>query len=152
MRLFQGGIVPDGHQAVLKAVTLPDVVVDVARGNDADAQLLRQVDQALVAPGIPLDKVLLQLQEVVAFPEEAAVARGRVAGFGKALLVQQRRDFTQAAAGQGNKALGAPLQQGGVQLRPAAVLSMGLGDEPAEVAVPQPGFGQEGEVKAAGQV
>ena len=28
---------------------------------------------------------------------------------------------------------------------------MGLGYEPAQVAVPQPGFGQEGEVKAAGQ-
>ena len=74
MRVFQGGIVLDGYQAVLKAVTLPDVVVDVARGRDADAQLLRQVDQALVALGVSLDKVLLQFQEVVAFPKEGEVA------------------------------------------------------------------------------
>ena len=73
MRVFQRSIVPDSHQAVLEAVTLTDVVVYVARCRNAHAQLLRQVGQALVAPGIPLDKVMLQLQEVAGFPKEVSV-------------------------------------------------------------------------------
>ena len=43
------------------------------------------------------------------------------------------------------------IQQGKVQFRMAAVLSIGLGYQPAQVAVPHPRFGQQGEVPAVGQ-
>ena len=44
-----------------------------------------------------------------------------------------------------------PSSRAWVQFRPAAVLPMGLGDQPAQVAVPRPRFSQQGEMPAAGQ-
>ena len=66
VRVFQGGVVLDGHQAVLHTMAVADVIVDVARRHDADASLLRQVDEPPVAAGVSLHQVLLQFQEVVA--------------------------------------------------------------------------------------
>ena len=88
MGVLQRGVVLDGHQAVLKAVALPDVVMDVARGDHADSQLPGQGGQTLIAPGVSLDQVLLQLQEIVAFPEEPQVEGGGLGGLGEAARVQ----------------------------------------------------------------
>jgi hypothetical protein len=73
MGVIQGGIITDCHEAVLKAVALLEVVVDVARGDDTDTQFLRQINKVPVTLGVSLDEVLLQLQEIVTFPKETAV-------------------------------------------------------------------------------
>ena len=54
VRVFQGCVVLDGHQAVLQAVTVADVIVDVARCHDADVDFLRQVYKPPVAASVSL--------------------------------------------------------------------------------------------------
>src|SRR3990172_3416424 len=48
----QGRAVPDGDKHILEPVPLPRVVVDVAGGDDADAQVRGQLGQGAVAAGV----------------------------------------------------------------------------------------------------
>ena len=101
MRVLQRDIVVDGYKAVLKTMALPHMVVDVARGDDAHAQLPRQTDEAPVAVGVPLNEVLLDLQEIVALTKEVPVPRSRLTRLGEAPLIQKQRHFAPATAGEG---------------------------------------------------
>ncbi len=98
----QGRSVLDGDEDVLEAVALPRVVVDVAGGDDADLEVLRQVGEGAVAASVAVDEVVLELDEEVAGAEPAQVAAGGLLRLAVAALGDERGHLAAAAAGEGD--------------------------------------------------
>ena len=100
---------PDRDEHVLEAVALGTVVVDVARGHDAQTQTAGQAGERLVPHAVAFDGIVLELDEDVAGTERAhepprerfAVGHGRV---------ERGRDGALRAPRQQDQALG-QLQQ-----------------------------------------
>ena len=63
----------DRDQHVLEPVAPGDVVVDVAGGDVAHPDVLRELDQARDPAGIAVDEVVLQLDEDLVGPEPVDV-------------------------------------------------------------------------------
>ncbi len=61
--LVDGGVVAGGHQRVLQPVAFRRVVVDIVGRHDGRANLAGQNGQVAVAPGVPVQEVLLKLHE-----------------------------------------------------------------------------------------
>ena len=148
----QGRAVLDGHQHVLEAVALPYVAVDVAGGDGAQAQVLRQVGQGAVAAGIAVDEVVLELNEEVGGAEPLEVAAGGLLGLAVAALRDERRHLAPVAAGEGDEPLGVLGEGFRLDAGPAALVAqMGVGEETTEVGVAALGLAEEGQVVAVGQ-
>ena len=62
----------DRDEHVLEPVAVARVVVDVARRDDAQLQVLRQLGQSPVAADIAVDEVVLELEEEVLGPNHSA--------------------------------------------------------------------------------
>jgi hypothetical protein len=144
--------VPDGDEDVLEAVALPHVVVDVARGDGADPQVLGQVGQGTVAAGVAVHQVVLKLDEVVVGAEPLQVAASGLLRLPIAALGGQRRHLAPAAAGEGDEAVRVLREHLWLDARPAAlVVQVGVGEEAAEVGVAPLRLTEEGQVVAVGE-
>ena len=142
----------DGDEGVLEEGAAPVVGVRVAGGDGAQAQLVGQLGQQPVAPGVAAPVGTLQLDAEPLAAEDAAQAAGVVGGFADAAGGHLARDQAVAgAAGQAVQAVGVEGQLVDRDRRCAAVGDMGQRQQPAEVAVAGGGLDQQRQVGAAGQ-
>ena len=145
--VFQRLALLDGHQAVLQAMTLRDMVVDVVGGNYSYTQLLSKGYEAAVATGIAVDQVLLEFEEIIIRAEPVDMTAGYFRGFFHSAFGGQLGNFSSAAAGESDEALGMFGQHAGVKPGMASLAEyMGGGDEAAEVGVALARFGQQSQV------
>ena len=79
MGLLEALAVLDSHQAVLKPVPFPDMVMHIAGSHHFDAALLAKAQQRLVAGAFPVDQVLLQFDVIVRGAEPVQVLPDQVA-------------------------------------------------------------------------
>ena len=148
--LLQRPVVFDGHQGVLEPVPLGDVVVDVVGGYYPHSQVTGQLHEAAVSPGISLDQVTLQLHEDVGCPEPLQVPPQGLLGLPHASLGGHAGDRPPGAPGEHDQALSVLRYELGVQLRTSSVgADVGVGDEPAQVAVSLLSGREKGQVGAA---
>src|SRR5207253_11220288 len=135
------------------------VIVDVACGDGGDAELPGQHGQGAVAGPVPVDEVVLELHEDVLATEPVQPAAQCPLRRPGTALTDRGSDLTLPAAGEADQAgavLCQPVQRqaglpaarvtrpGVLHLQPAAEA-----DQPAEVGVPLPGGGEQGEMVAA---
>ena len=150
--LLQAPVVADGHQGVLEAVSLGDVVVDVVGGHRGHAHLVRQLVEAPDPLGVPLDQVVLELHEDSARPEPLQVPPQEGLGLPQLPLGGQAGELSLGASGEQDQALGVVGDVLGVQPgSPAVGAYVGVGYEAAQVGVAPLGGRQEGKVGAAHQ-
>ncbi len=143
----------DRHQHVLETMSLSRVVVDVSRRDDAQLQVLCQFHQHPVAPDVPVDEVVLELDEEIAVAEPVRVSpRGR---FRLTVLPRgdQRRHLAKAAAGEHDEPLRVPREDVQFDARlPSLVLQVGVGQQAAEVGVAPLRLAEQRQVNRGGGV
>ncbi len=140
-----------GYQSVLQPVPRALVVVDVARGDHAEPQLLGERGQAGDAARIPADQVVLQLEEGVASSETACQPPRGLAGVGNPPRIEQARHLPVAAPREHDEAGRLPGERRRIERhRVARARAVGFGDQAAEVGVALRGLGEEGQMDRAG--
>ena len=149
VRAVQAGAVLDRDEHVLQAVALLPVVVDVARRDDACADVLRQVGERAVAAVVPVDEVVLQLDEEVVLAEPLGVAPGHFLRLAIAPGSDERRHLAVPAAGERDQPLRVPREDVRLDARRTAfVVEVGVRQQAAEVGVAALRLAEERQVVA----
>ena len=131
-------------------------VVGVVGGDRRDAEVLAELEQAVADPGLDVETVVHQLEEVVVLPDDVLEVGRRL----PCLLVvtdpQPGLDLPRRAAGGGDQAVGVLGQQLAVGARLVEeALHAGPAGEPEQVVHAGRGLGEQGHVgvgAAAGDV
>ena len=97
--------VPDRDQDVLETVPVRDMVVDVARGHDRDAEPVGQRPQRPPAREVAVDRVVLQFDEEVVGAERVAQTAGQPLGLTRPPL-ERREERTAATPAEEDEPLG----------------------------------------------
>ena len=146
VRIVDRRPVPDRDQDVLETVPVGDVVVDVARGHDRDAEPVGQRAQRPAAREIAVDRVVLEFDEEAAGTEGVAQPARESLGFVRPPF-ERREEGTPAAPGEEDEPFG-PFEER-VEVEPglpARALHVRPGDEPAQVRVPRRALRQHRDV------
>src|SRR3990170_1353172 len=146
--LFEVRPVSDGDEHVVEAMPLADVVVDVIRRDDAEVELVRQGDEALVTRLVLVDKVVLQLDEEALAAEDVAVARRGLERGSRLAALYQGRDLALATAGKGDEALGVLRQplEAHARLAPRGA-EVGAAEQAREVSVATRRLGEQRQMR-----
>ena len=143
-----------GPHAQQDVVGLGLVLVDVVQvvGDDQrQANLRGQAEELLVEPSLLGQAVILELEEEAVLAEDLAVFAGQAPRALPVVDLEGARDFAVQAGGKPDQALAVPGQVLAVDAGLVVVaVDMGVGHEPAQVAVAGPVLGQQDEVEGLG--
>ena len=123
------------QHVVGRRLLAPDVV-QVVRDDERQADLGSETQELLVEPPLLGQPVVLELEEEAALPEDLAVLAGDRAGEIPVVDLEGARDLAVQARRQPDQALAVLRQVLAVDARLVVVaVDVGVGDEPAQVAV-----------------
>ena len=126
-------------------------VVEVVRHDERDPGLGRETEELLVQDPLLGQAVVLELEEEVALAEDVAVLAGESPGGVPVLDLERPRDLAAETGAQPDEALGVTGEVLAVDPRPVVVaVDVGVGDEPAEVAVADEVLREEDQVEGLG--
>ena len=142
---------PDAEQDVVGVgLDLVDVV-EVVRHDERQARLRGEPQELLVEHLLLGHAVVLELEEEVARAEDLAVLAGDVASEVPVVDLERPRDLAAEAGAQPDEALAVPGEMLAIDPRLVVVaVDMGVGDEPAEVAIADVVLRQEDQVEGLG--
>ena len=126
-------------------------VVEVVRRNERQAGLRREAQQLLVQRPLLGQAVVLELEEEVALAEDVAVLAGEAAGLVPVVGLERPRDLAAEAGAEADEPLRMPGEV--LAIDPGLVVvavDVGVGDEPAEVAVADVVLRQQDQVEGLG--
>ena len=149
---IQRGVAPDRYQGVLQERAPQRVGVHVPGACNAHPQGGGELCQEPVSAGIAAPVGPVQLDGEAVLPEHPAKPAGDALGVTQPAASHQPGDGTVArAAREAVQPLGVALDLGERRPRDAAVVVVGGGDQPAQVAIPLLVLGQERQVGAVVQ-
>ena len=126
-------------------------VVKVVRRDERQAGLGREAQQLLVQRPLLGQAVVLELEEEVALAEDVAVLAGKAAGLVPVVGLERPRDLAAEAGGQADEPLRVPGEVLSIDAGLVVVaVDVGVGDEPAEVAVADVVLRQQDQVEGLG--
>ena len=127
----------DAEQVLLAGCVLAHDVVGVVGGQQRDLQVLGQPEQPLTDPGLDVDAVVHQLEEVVVPAEDVLVVRGCLPGRVVVVVAQVDLDLARRTPGGRDQALAVPGQELAVDARLLEeAVAPRTGAEPEEVVHP----------------
>ncbi len=141
----------DAEQDVVRlGLALVDVV-EVVRHDERQPGLGRQAEELLVEPALLGQAVVLELEEEPVTAEDVAVLAGELPGVLPVVGLEGARDLTAEAGRQPDEPLAVPGEVLAVDPRLVVVaVEVGVGDEPAQVAVADGVAGQQDQVERLG--
>ena len=141
----------DAQQDVVRLGLVLADVVQVVRDDERQAGLRRQPEELLVQPALLGQAVVLELEVEALRAEDVAVLAGQVAGQLPVVGLERPRDLAAEARRQPDQALAVPGEVLAVDPRLVVVaVDVGVGDQPAQVAVADQVLGQQDQVEGLG--
>ena len=138
---------PDAQQDVVRLVLLAMDVVEVVGHDQRQPDLGREPEQLLVEPVLLGHPVVLQLQEEPVLAEDVAVVAGDLAGEVPVLRLERLGDLAAEARAEAHEALAVAGEVLPVDARLVVeAVDVGVGDQPAQVAVADEVGGQQDQV------
>ena len=126
-------------------------VVEVVGHDQRQAGLRREPEELLVEPALLGQAVVLELEEEAVLAEDVAVLAGEVAGELPVVGLERPRDLAAETGRQPDQALAVPGEV--LAVDPGLVVvavEVGVGDQPAQVAVADVVLGQQDQVERLG--
>ena len=143
-RFGQGSVQAHGGKGVVQAGAVTELIPRLVGCHRADAATLGQFAQPLVARGVAMNQVLLQLQENLGLPEPIAVTFHQRLGLCLLAASHQVSQYAARRAQQDDQPAGVGFQEPPVQRGVGASAGhVGQGHQAAQVGVALPGLGDE---------